>query len=184
MATRRADVAVLITHSHLTQIDMVTIEEVDQLARMPHSIVGSVQECMNIAGPLEDDLVKQKLWEYLGLTRVFTKRKGAPPDLEAPVILSDLRRGTHVKSLCANISSQMLRDFNYALVWGTSAKHSPQRCGLNHDLDDEDVVQVVTKTIKQQQLTKGYGDLAQLAADKHAKKRLEAKKQKQKRLRG
>lgn len=163
---------------------MVTIEEVDQLARMPHSIVGSVQERMNIAGPLEDDLVKQKLWEYLGLTRVYTKRKGSPPDLEEPVILSDLRRGTTVKSLCGNISSQMLRDFNYALVWGTSAKHSPQRCGLNHHLDDEDVVQIVTKTIKQQQMTKGYADLAQQAADKHAKKRLEAKKQKQKRLRG
>jgi ribosome-interacting GTPase 1 len=163
---------------------MVTIEEVDELARMPHTVVGSVQENLNIGGPLDDDLLKQKLWEYLGLTRVYTKRKAAPPDLAEPVILSDLRRGTHVKSLCANISSEMLRDFNYALVWGTSAKHSPQRCGLGHHLDDEDVVQIVTKTIKQQQMAKGYGDLAQVAADKHAKKRLDAKKQKQKRLRG
>jgi small GTP-binding protein len=119
------------------KIDTVTIEEVDQLARMPHSIVGSVQEQLNIAEPLEDDRLKQTLWKYLGLTRVYTKRKGSPPDLAAPVVLSELRKGTKVKSLCANVSTQMLRDFNYALVWGTSAKHAPQRCGLSHELDDE-----------------------------------------------
>lgn len=55
---------------------MVTIEEIDQLARMPHSVVGSVQMGFNVGGPLEDDVLKQKLWQYLGLTRVYTKRKG------------------------------------------------------------------------------------------------------------
>lgn len=109
---------------------------------------------------------------------------GSPPDLAEPVILSEIRKGTTVKSLCANISTQMLRDFSYALVWGTSAKHAPQRCGLNHHLEDEDVVQVVTKTIKQQQQDKNYSALAQTYADKHAKKRLDAKKHKQQRLRG
>ena len=109
---------------------------------------------------------------------------GSPPDLEEPVVLSEIRKGTTVKSLCANISSQMLRDFNYALVWGTSAKHAPQRCGLNHQLDDEDVVQIVAKTVKQQQQDKNYSALVQGFSEKHAKKRLEAKKQKQARLRG
>ncbi|GAX11190.1 uncharacterized protein FisN_9Hh286 [Fistulifera solaris] len=166
------------------KIDTVTIEEIDQLARMPHSIVGSVAEGFNIAGPMEDDLLKQKIWEYLGLTRIYTKRKGSPPDLVEPVILSQIRKGTSVKSLCDNISSEMLRDFNYALVWGKSAKHAPQRCGLTHNLDDEDVVQIVPRTVKQQQNDRNYTNLAQSFADKHAKKRLEAKKQKQARLRG
>lgn len=58
------------------KIDTITIEEVDQLARMPHSVVGSVNLKFNIGEPLEDDLLKQKMWEYLGLTRIYTKRKG------------------------------------------------------------------------------------------------------------
>ena len=158
--------------------------QIDKLARMPHSIVGSVAKGFNVKGALEDDLLKQKLWEYLGLTRIYTKRKGSPPDLEEPVVLSEIRKGSKVKSLCANISSELLRDFNYALVWGTSAKHAPQRCGLNHQLDDEDVVQIVSKTVKQQQNDKNYAAISQSFADKHAKKRLEAKKHKQAKLRG
>jgi len=104
------------------KIDTVTIEEVNELARMPHSIVGSVNQNFNIGGPLEDDLLKSRLWEYLGLTRVYTKRKGQAPDLEEPVVLSKIRKGTTVKSLCFNVSTQMARDFNYALVWVSSFK--------------------------------------------------------------
>ena len=58
------------------KIDTITIEEIDQLARMPHSMVGSVQQHFNIGDPDDDDMLKQKLWEYLGLTRIYTKRKG------------------------------------------------------------------------------------------------------------
>lgn len=35
------------------KIDTITIEEVDQLARMPHSMVGSVNQRFNIGEPLE-----------------------------------------------------------------------------------------------------------------------------------
>ena len=78
----------------------------------------------------------------------------------------------------------MLRDFNYAIVRGTSAKHSPQRCGLNHNLDDEDVVQIVTKTNVQQRQSREYQAMVQGFSDKHHKKKHGAKKQKQSRLRG
>lgn len=109
---------------------------------------------------------------------------GQPPDLEEPVVLSKIRKGTTVQSLCANVSSQLLRDFNYALVWGTSAKHSPQRCGMNHNLDDEDVVQIVTKTNVQQRQSRAYQSMVQGFSDKYHKKKFDAKKQKQSRLRG
>jgi small GTP-binding protein len=166
------------------KIDTVTIEEIDQLARMPHSVVGSVSLNFNIGRHDEDDLLKQKMWEYLGLTRIYTKRKGQQPDLNEPVVLSIIRKGTKVRSLCANVSTQLLRDFNYALVWGMSAKHSPQRCGLAHDLDDEDVVQIVTKTNNQQRQDKNYQKMVQGFADKYHKKKYDAKKQKQTKLRG
>jgi len=166
------------------KIDTVTVEEVDQLARMPHSLVGSVSMNFNIGKPDEDDLLKSKMWEYLGLTRIYTKRRGQPPDLDEPVVLSNIRKGTTVRSLCNNVSTHMLDAFNYALVWGTSAKHSPQRCGMMHNLDDEDVVQIVTKTTNQQKHDKKYQQQVQNYSDKYHKKKYAAKKQKQQRLRG
>lgn len=32
-----------------------------------------------------------------------------------------------------------------ALVWGSSVKHQPQKVGIEHILNDEDVVQIVKK---------------------------------------
>lgn len=32
-----------------------------------------------------------------------------------------------------------------ALVWGSSVKHQPQKVGIEHVLNDEDVVQIVKK---------------------------------------
>ena len=35
----------------------------------------------------------------------------------------------------------ILKQFKYALVWGTSVKHRPQKVGQEHVLQDEDIVQ-------------------------------------------
>ena len=66
----------------------------------------------------------------------------------------------------------MLKVFNYALVWGTSTKHSPQRVGLAHVMEDEDVLQVVTKTVTQQKRDKNYQKVVQdYYDDWHRKKK-------------
>jgi ribosome-interacting GTPase 1 len=53
---------------------------------------------------------------------------GAKPDFGDPVVLSADRGGTSVEALCGQIHKSLLADFAYALVWGTSSKHYPQRC--------------------------------------------------------
>ncbi|GMH65455.1 hypothetical protein TrST_g10140 [Triparma strigata] len=158
------------------KIDTITIEEVDELARKPYSMVMSVNENLNM------DFLKEKIWEFLGLTRIYTKRKGAPPDLEEPVVLSTIRKGTSVESLCNNVSSHMRRDFNFAMVWGKSAKHAPQRCGLSHVLSDQDVVQVVTKTVKQARNDKNYQKLVEGFEQKYKDKKKKAAALKKKKV--
>jgi len=44
------------------------MEEVDRLARQPHSIVLSCK--LNLG----TDLFLEKIWDYLGLVRVYTKK--------------------------------------------------------------------------------------------------------------
>ncbi|CAM9113739.1 unnamed protein product [Ascophyllum nodosum] len=147
------------------KVDMISIEDMDKLARERNSIVVSVHMKLNLEALLA------KMWEYMGLIRIYTKRKGHPPDLTEPVILSSERSGTNVKAATQHISREMIDIFNYALVWGRSTKHDPMRCGMAHQLQDEDVLQIVPKTVTQQKRSKGYVKKAQDAKDALANRR-------------
>eukprot|EP00243_Klebsormidium_subtile_P008450 TRINITY_DN4011_c0_g1_i1.p2 TRINITY_DN4011_c0_g1~~TRINITY_DN4011_c0_g1_i1.p2 ORF type:complete len:114 (+),score=32.10 TRINITY_DN4011_c0_g1_i1:3-344(+) len=81
----------------------------------------------------------------MGLVRVFTKPQGQHPDFSEPIVMSHDRGGCSVEDFCGQLHRSLAKDFKYGLVWGTSAKHFPQRCGLQHELEDEDVVQIVKR---------------------------------------
>ncbi|XP_055936458.1 developmentally-regulated GTP-binding protein 2-like [Argiope bruennichi] len=118
------------------KIDQVSIEEVDRLAHLPNSIVVSCNMKLNL------DYLLDKLWEYLALIRVYTKKRGEPPDFDGGLIL---RRGATVEHVCHAIHRSIVNVFKYALVWGTSTKYSPQRVGLQHVVHHEDVIQIIKK---------------------------------------
>ncbi|RYR04389.1 hypothetical protein Ahy_B06g084108 isoform C [Arachis hypogaea] len=118
----------------VNKIDQITLEELEILDKLPHYCPISAHLEWNLDGLLE------KIWEYLNLTRIYTKPKGMNPDYEDPVILSSKRRT--VEDFCNRIHKDMLK---HALVWGSSAKHKPQRVGKEHELEDEDVVQIIKK---------------------------------------
>ena len=65
------------------------------------------------------------------------------PDYGDPVVLPKNRRT--VENFCDRIHKGIMKQFKYALVWGTSVKHKPQKVGREHVLDDEDIVQIVKK---------------------------------------
>lgn len=52
-----------------------------------------------------------------------------------------------MEDFCNHIHRNLIKDVKYVLVWGTSARHYPQHCGLGHVLQDEDVVQIVKKKV-------------------------------------
>jgi ribosome-interacting GTPase 1 len=65
------------------------------------------------------------------------------PDYSSPVVLN--RGRTSIEDFCNKIHRTIIKEFKYALVWGSSVKHQPQKVGLEHVLNDEDVVQIVKK---------------------------------------
>ena len=76
--------------------------------------------------------------------------------MSEPVVITEKRHGVSVEAACKSVSKDLLDKFNFAYVWGTSTKFSPQRVGLAHELHDEDVLQVVPKTVAQQKQSKDY----------------------------
>jgi len=121
----------------LNKIDQISIEELDVIYKIPHCVPISAHHKWNF-----DDLL-EKMWEYLALTRIYTKPKGQLPDYNAPVVLKGTT--TTVEDFCNKLHRSIMREFKYALVWGSSVKHQPQKVGKEHLLQDEDVVQVVKK---------------------------------------
>jgi uncharacterized protein len=130
------------------KIDVCSIEEVDALARLENAIPISASARLNL------DALLDAMWGSMALRRVYTKKVGARPDFSEPLILSTDRGGVTVRHFCDRIHRSLAPDLAYALVWGTSAKHYPQRVGLSHALADEDVVQLV----KQKVTTGGGGE--------------------------
>jgi len=121
----------------LNKIDQISIEELDIIYRIPHCVPISAHHKWNF-----DDLL-YKTWDYLKLQRIYTKPKGQLPDYESPVILNIEKKS--VEDFCNKLHRTIMKEFKYALVWGTSVKHNPQKVGKDHVLNDEDVVQVVKK---------------------------------------
>ncbi|GJE84434.1 developmentally regulated GTP binding protein 1 [Phanerochaete sordida] len=122
----------------LNKIDAISIEELDLLYKIPNSVPVSSKEWLNI-----DELIEQ-MWEALNLVRVYTKPRGLAPDYSQPVVL---RRGkSTVEDFCNAIHKEIAKQLKYAIVWGASAKHARgQKVGLDHVLEDEDVVHISKK---------------------------------------
>tara|TARA_B110000503_G_C6975137_1_gene340815 strand:- start:254 stop:409 length:156 start_codon:yes stop_codon:yes gene_type:complete len=49
---------------------------------------------------LNYDYLLERIWEKLALVRVYTKKKGAMPDFDDPLVLTTDRNGCSVKSIC------------------------------------------------------------------------------------
>ncbi|RHZ81411.1 hypothetical protein Glove_120g73 [Diversispora epigaea] len=118
------------------KIDSISIEELDHLAREPNSIAISCEMDLNL------DYLVDQVWRNLNLLRVYTKKRGEYPDFDGGLIV---RKGSTVEHVCHAVHRSLVDEFRYALVWGVSAKHNPQRVGLSHIIENEDVIQVVKK---------------------------------------
>ncbi|ODV91697.1 hypothetical protein CANCADRAFT_273 [Tortispora caseinolytica NRRL Y-17796] len=118
------------------KIDAVSLEEVDRLARLPDTVVMSCHLELGL------DVLIERIWDDLKLLRIYTKRKGEPPSFDDALVV---RSNSTIENVCDRIHRSIKDQFKYALVWGASAKHNPQKCGLSHHVADEDVVSILTK---------------------------------------
>lgn len=117
------------------KIDELVIEEVDRLAHLPNSLVISSGKHWNL------DILVEDIWAALDLVRVYTKRRGEDPNLTEALVLN--REHCTILDVCRAVHKDFEKSFKMANVWGRSSKHSPQKVGLHHKLEDEDVVELI-----------------------------------------
>ena len=86
--------------------------------------------------------LKDEIYNQLGFIRIYLKPVGGKADLKEPLII---RAPATVESVCNKLHREFVEKFRYAKVWGDSVKHDAQRVGLNHTLEDGDILTIVTK---------------------------------------
>lgn len=86
--------------------------------------------------------LKDAVYEKFDFIRVYLKPQGQKADMDEPLVI---KRGATVEDICAVLHRDFARKFRYAIVTGPSAKFEGQHVGLNHALDDEDVLTIIIK---------------------------------------
>ncbi len=86
------------------------------------------------------DALKEALYQRLDFIRIYMRPKGGETDYKEPMIM---KRGSTVQDVCNKIHRNMVKNFRYGLVWGKSAKFAGQKVGLDHRLEDEDVLTII-----------------------------------------
>lgn len=85
----------------------------------------------------EQENIKDLIWKFLDLIKVYTKQPGKKPDYP-PIAL---KKGSNIRDLATYIHKDFLRKFDFARITGHSAKFLGQRVGLDHKLEDDDIVE-------------------------------------------
>ncbi len=83
--------------------------------------------------------LKDCIFEGLNLIRVYMKERGSDPDKEEPLILN---KDSTVEDALNELPGDMKDRFKKAKVTGSSSKFPEQKVGLEHVLEDEDILEL------------------------------------------
>ncbi|MEA3254995.1 MAG: GTP-binding protein [Candidatus Altiarchaeota archaeon] len=88
------------------------------------------------------DKLRKEIFRKLRLIRIYTKRQGQKIYSSKPLIMGE---GSTVRDVCGKLHREIREKFRYAILSGKSAKFDSQVVGLNHVLEDKDVLSIVTE---------------------------------------
>ena len=88
------------------------------------------------------DELKQAIYDTIDMIRVYLKPQGQEADMDIPLIV---KRGNTVGDVCELIHRDFKNNFRYAMVWGKSAKFPGQTVGMDHKVEDEDILCIIVR---------------------------------------
>ncbi len=86
--------------------------------------------------------LKEAIFRELDLIRIYLKPQGGEADMEEPLVI---KRGSTVEMVCRAIHRDFVERFRFARVWGRSARFPGQRVGLEHVVEDGDVITIILR---------------------------------------
>lgn len=121
----------------INKIDVVEVDE-SKLRELVKIIPGSPIITGSAITGRGLDSIPPHLYNALEIIRVYTKAPNAPPS-QKPLVL---RKYATVRDVARSIHRDLLENFQYARVWGSSVNYPGERVGLDHVLSDGDIVEI------------------------------------------
>ncbi len=121
----------------VNKIDLIDEDYFNEVkSQMPDAIFISANKQINV------EELKREIFDKLALIRIYLKPQGRKADYEEPLIV---RKGSTVKEVAGKLHREFVRNFRHAKVWGSSVKFEGQKVGLEHVLNDGDVLRIIVK---------------------------------------
>jgi small GTP-binding protein len=121
----------------VNKIDLADKKYLNQIkSEMKDAIFISADKEINV------EKLKRKTFKKLELIRIYLKPQGKKVDYEEPLII---KKGSTVKDVAIKLHRDFVRNFRHAKVWGTSVKFKGQKVGLDHVLNDGDILRIIIK---------------------------------------
>lgn len=121
----------------VNKIDLADRDYLNKIEyEMPDAMFISANKQINV------EELKREIFDKLALIRIYLKPQGKKADYEEPLII---RRDSTVKDVANKLHRDFVRNFRHAKIWGTSVKFEGQKVGLDHVLNDGDVLRIIVK---------------------------------------
>ncbi|HJJ98331.1 MAG TPA: GTP-binding protein, partial [Methanocorpusculum sp.] len=126
----------------INKVDLVTEKERQEVENEMREKYGVDPIMISAHAGYNIDKLQEAIYEHLGFVRIYMKPYGEEADMEEPMIM---RKGSTIEDICRRLHRDFVDQFRYAKIWGTSVKHDAAKVGLQHKVEDGDIVTIVTK---------------------------------------
>lgn len=123
----------------INKVDLAKPGQLEAVQEM-HSRFKSVG--VSAALGMHMDELKQEIYDQIDMIRIYLKPQGQEADMKEPMII---KKGNTVGDVAELIHRDFRNAFRYAMVWGKSAKFPGQTVGMDHVLQDEDILCIIVK---------------------------------------
>jgi small GTP-binding protein len=120
----------------LNKIDLVSTKYVAEARKREGEDLIPISADQNV----NLEKLKMAIYDRLRLIKVYLKPRNGSPDFEEPLIIT---AGSTISDVCRKVRLKFAGEAKYALVSGTSVRFSPQRVGMDHVVQDRDIVTIL-----------------------------------------
>ena len=128
----------------VNKVDLITPEYKPEVDAQLEERGLDPEEVTFISAEAEKGLeaLKDRIWDNLGLIRVYMDKPGRGVDWEEPLVIDE---GATVEDAIEKLGGDFEERFRFARVSGPSATHDEQQVGDGHVLEDGDVLKLILR---------------------------------------